>query len=789
MVNSVRPIGTGKNSNPFRGLSAVAVVILACVAFASVCFGQQVTTPSPIPTNRSDNARSGANVTETILTPNNVNKDQFGALFNYPIDYLALAQPLYVPNVTIPGKGTHNVVYVATMADSVYAFDADSNAGTNATPLWWVNFTNPALYGPGITTANTLATLPCSGGTTTGFTQEGIAGTPTIDTTTGTMYVVAKTVQNGTVYHYLHALNIATGLEVEGGPVQITATSTSAKGHVTNFSSLHQLNRPALLLSNGVVYIGFGSNGCNDNNTGWILAYEESNLKQVGSFNTSPDIGFTSIWQTGNGLAADEFGNIYAVTAEDASSVSANDAAFGGSSYSNSVIEFKPNPALPNNLVLTQWFAPDDVLFLNTDDLDLSSGGPVILPDQAGAAPHLVVAAGKTGRIYVLNRDDLGLFNSQDSQLSALPTGTGGQELDGEENKLDGIVGSMFSSPAYWNGMLYYAGDADEIKAFQLTGTYPPVSTEPVMQTHRRWVGSHSPSISANGTTNGILWVLSGGILLAFNASDLEQELYASNMVPARDTLPPVAHFVTQTIANGMVYIATQTTLSVYGILENLTLVSGGNQNGTVKQPLPAAIMMQVVDPYSGNGISGVTVTFSDNGAGGSFNPASVVSSSTAGSIGDVSTIYTSPKQSGVVTITASLQGAGDVSFTETAVPGPAVKLYTYAGGKQSGPEGSILPKALEARIEDAYGNGIPSITVTFADNNEGVLNPSSAMTNANGLAETSYQLPNTAGKYTITASAPGLGTTKFVETAIAADGSATLAGAPASLKASTDHE
>ncbi|MFY9703425.1 MAG: Ig-like domain-containing protein [Terriglobales bacterium] len=759
------------------------------MAFASVCFGQQVTTPSPIPTNRSDNARSGANVTETILTPNNVNKDQFGALFNYPIDYLALAQPLYVPNVTIPGKGTHNVVYVATMADSVYAFDADSNAGTNATPLWWVNFTNPALYGPGITTANTLATLPCSGGTTTGFTQEGIAGTPTIDTTTGTMYVVAKTVQNGTVYHYLHALNIATGLEVEGGPVQITATSTSAKGHVTNFSSLHQLNRPALLLSNGVVYIGFGSNGCNDNNTGWILAYEESNLKQVGSFNTSPDIGFTSIWQTGNGLAADEFGNIYAVTAEDASSVSANDAAFGGSSYSNSVIEFKPNPALPNNLVLTQWFAPDDVLFLNTDDLDLSSGGPVILPDQAGAAPHLVVAAGKTGRIYVLNRDDLGLFNSQDSQLSALPTGTGGQELDGEENKLDGIVGSMFSSPAYWNGMLYYAGDADEIKAFQLTGTYPPVSTEPVMQTHRRWVGSHSPSISANGTTNGILWVLSGGILLAFNASDLEQELYASNMVPARDTLPPVAHFVTQTIANGKVYIATQTTLSVYGILENLTLVSGGNQNGTVKQPLPAAIMMQVVDPYSGNGISGVTVTFSDNGAGGSFNPASVVSSSTAGSIGDVSTIYTSPKQSGVVTITASLQGAGDVSFTETAVPGPAVKLYTYAGGKQSGPEGSILPKALEARIEDAYGNGIPSITVTFADNNEGVLNPSSAMTNANGLAETSYQLPNTAGKYTITASAPGLGTTKFVETAIAADGSATLAGAPASLKASTDHE
>jgi len=189
------------------------------VAFASVCFGQQVTTPSPIPTNRSDNARSGANVTETILTPNNVNKDQFGALFNYPIDYLALAQPLYVPNVTIPGKGTHNVVYVATMADSVYAFDADSNAGTNATPLWWVNFTNPALYGPGITTANTLATLPCS------------AAPPPVSRRrdcrdSDHRYDDGHDVRggedraNGTVYHYLHALNIATGLEVEGGPVR-----------------------------------------------------------------------------------------------------------------------------------------------------------------------------------------------------------------------------------------------------------------------------------------------------------------------------------------------------------------------------------------------------------------------------------------------------------------------------------------------------------------------------------------------------------------------------------------
>ena len=152
-VDFARSIGKRRNSVFFCRL--LGVEVLASMLFVSVCSGQQPTTPSPIPTNRSDNARSGANVNETILTPSNVNKNQFGALFNYPIDYLALAQPLYVPNVNIPGKGTHNVVYVATMADSVYAFDADSNAGSNATPLWWVNFTNPAIYGPGITTANT----------------------------------------------------------------------------------------------------------------------------------------------------------------------------------------------------------------------------------------------------------------------------------------------------------------------------------------------------------------------------------------------------------------------------------------------------------------------------------------------------------------------------------------------------------------------------------------------------------------------------------------------------------
>src|SRR5208283_5827282 len=232
-----------------RSHNRLLAMTLFGMVLVSVCSGQVA-----IPTSRTDNTRSGANTNETLLTPANVNKNQFGALFSYPIDYLALAQPLYIPNVIIQGQ-SHNVVYVATMADSVYAFDADTGVGLNGNPyLWWVNFTDPAN---GITTASPPY-LPCSGTKhgSVGFIQEGIAGTPVIDTTTGTLYVIAKTMQNVngtvTVYHYLHALDITSGAELYGGPVQITATSTSLKGHVTNFNSLHQLNGPGLLLLNGV---------------------------------------------------------------------------------------------------------------------------------------------------------------------------------------------------------------------------------------------------------------------------------------------------------------------------------------------------------------------------------------------------------------------------------------------------------------------------------------------------------------------------------------------------------
>jgi hypothetical protein len=724
-----RSSGTGRLS--IARIRVLAFTILVSIGLVSVASGQAMLT------GRADNQRTGANLNETLLTPNNVNKNSFGALFNYPIDYQALAQPLYVSNVNINGQGVlHNVVYVATMADSVYAFDADNNNGSNGPPLWYVNFTDPAN---GIILASG-ANLPCSGGQTTGFTEEGIASTPTIDINTGTMYVVAKTVENGTVVHRLHALDITSGAEQYGGPVVISASSVSNQGQVTVFNSLHQLNRPGLLLLNGTIYIGFGSNSCNDDSSGWVLAYDETSLAQTAVFNTSPDHGLTSIWQTGNGLAADENNNIFVETAESCNSC--YNIPQGGQTYSNSVLKLDPT-----YLTVGDYFTPWDVAFLNANDLDLSSTGVLILPDQDGPNIHELVAAGKQGFVYVLNRDNMGMYSSSgnDSQIiQEFPLIPGAQE--GSKKDV------LFSSSAYWNNSVYFEPDASPLLAFPLSGGMlgTPIATT------QKYTGAHSPSISANGNTNGILWAISGNTLYAINATTMAM-LYNSNQNKTRDQLPTVAHFVTQTVANGKVYVATRTNLQVYGLFQSLTLVGGSGQSAQILTPLPAPLQLQVIDPYSGNGIPNVTVTFSDGGKGGVFNPASVVSDPN----GNVSTSYTFAKIAGAYTLTASSPMAGSLTFTETALPGPATKVVVASGSKQSGQAGSILPSQLKVRVEDAYANGVPGITVTFVDNSHaGTLTPSSVASNASGYSLVSYQLPNTAGTYKLTASAAGVKTT-----------------------------
>jgi hypothetical protein len=723
--------GIGRNLFSGRLLS---ITLLVCTTLASVCSAQEA-----FVTGRSDNQRTAANVNETLLTPSNVNKNKFGRLFNYSLDYQALAQPLYVPNVPIPGRGTHNVVYVATMADSVYAFDADSQQGANAAPLWHVNFADPAN---GITTASVAtASLPCASSETTGpgFTQEGIVSTPAIDIGTGTLYVVAKTLENGTVRHRLHALDLTTGHEKFGGPALITATSTSRAGHVTVFNSLHEKNRPGLLLVNGIVYMGFGSNYCNDSDTGWVLGYDASSLQQAGSFNTSPDRGLVSIWQTGQGLTADAAGNIFVETAE--SGANGYDVPSGGQTFSNSVLK------LAANLALADYFTPWTVAYLNSHDLDLSTTGALVLPDQSGPFPHELVAGGKQGIVYVLNRDNLGMFSTNDSQVLqefALKPGVNNDVL--------------FTSPAYWNNTVYFAPNASPLLAFPLSGGL--LGTP--LRTSGSYVGAHSPSISANGNINGLLWVISGGHLYAFDATTLKM-LYNTSQVSARDDLPPISHFITQTVANGKVYVATRTTLEVYGLFPSLTMVGGGNQSATVFTTLPTPIRVQLRDPYSGVGPPGVTVIFSDGGKGGILNPTSAVTDAN----GFASTTYTLPKKSGTYTLTMSSTSFGSTTATETALPSAPVKVISYKGAKQSGVAGSVLPNPIVAQVRDVYNNGVPGVTVNFTATG-GTLNPTSVVTDAKGLASTIFQLPATVGTFYVTASSTGLNSVKFAETSVA---------------------
>jgi len=695
---------------------------------------------APVATSRGDNFRSGANTNETLLTPLNVNSNNFGRLFSAPIDYQSLAQPLYVPNVSIPGQGVHNVVYVVTQADSVYAFDAENGA-----QLWHVSMTSGGAPASG-------SELPCSG--MDGFNQEGIVGTPVINPSNSTMYLVAKTVVNGTVAHYLHALDITTGSEQSsiGSPVQITATSVSKAGHVAKFNSLHQKNRPGMLLLNGVLYLGFGSNGCNDGNTGWLLAYSTSGLQQLGAFNTSPDHGLTSIWQTGNGIAADEAGNIFVATAESGN----YDVWDGGQSYSNSILKLTAPPWLPQNEPdqPADYFTPWTVAYLNDHDLDISSVGPISLPDQQGLYPHELIASGKQAIVYVLDRDNMGQYiaGGQDSAIQEIQLTHGGE---------------LMCSPAYWNGLLYFGPDGAPLQVLQVSNGL----LTPFAQSTQRLIGAHSPSISANGNTNGIVWVLSGSLLEAFDAVSL-QLLYTSKQVVSRDKLPALAHFATQTVANGRVYIATQNSLEAYGLFHALGLSGGNNQTGSVASTLPTPLQVLASDPYSGQPQAGVTITFSDSGKGGSFSPPSAITNSN----GVVSTTYVLPKKAGVYTLTASASNYGSVSATATAQPLAAAKLISAGGIKQTAAAGSVLPNPIVTQAKDIYGNPVPGLSISFSSNKGNTPNPPTLLTDAAGRASTTLQLPTSVGTVTVTASAGAL-RKQFPEYSVA--------GSPASIAVS----
>lgn len=485
-----------------------------------------------------DNARTSADLWETTLTPANVNSTNFGKLFSKPVDGIVVGHPLYLPSVNLPGLGVHNVVYVATMHDSVFAFDADT---ADTTPLW---MTSVLSYSPAGATTVPAGVKKDAG--TTGWSELGIISTPVIDPVTGTLYAVAETYENSNVVHRLHALDVATGLEKFGGPTTITATYT-LNGATTTFADLYQMNRPALLLANGHIYIGWGSNCCNDYSQGWVLSYNAATLQQEGAYTAEPGKTLASIWQKGAGISADSSGNIYAETSEGFYAA--------GTNLSMSILKLSQTGT---TLGLADFFTPYNQQYLSDHDLDLNDG-VLILPDQPGLYPHELIAEGKEGTIYLLNRDNMGQYCSScttgDTQIvQEVPQGAG---------KQSGV-------PVYWNNTVYFTGEAMPVTAFTLSnGTLVlPAAAQSITINN----GGHA-IITANGNTNGVLWTINGGALWAFDAVTLK-ELYTSKQAAnGRDTVPPLAHFATLVAADGEIFIGTQNSLEIYGLLSGAAAI------------------------------------------------------------------------------------------------------------------------------------------------------------------------------------------------------------------------
>jgi len=506
--------------------------------------------PSSVLTYHNDNMRTGQNVNETILTPANVNASTFGKLFALTVDGQVFAQPLYVPAVTV-GSQIHDLVFVATEHDSVYAWDADT---FSANPIWQTSFINPAA---GVTAVPCGEAASGQGNCTTITPEFGISGTPVIDSSTGTLYVVAYTkevVGSTTSYVYrLHALSITTGAEKFGGPVAIQATSGTV-----SLVPIQHMQRPGLLLLNGVVYIGFGSHGDIGSWYGWLLGYSASTLQQVMVFNAAPNGKEAAIWQSGCAPAADSNGNIYVITGN--GTFTANS---GGVDYGDTILKLNPNGTVAD------YFTPTDQLTLDTSDDDLGSGGHIVLPNLTGTFPHLLIGAGKQGVIYVINRDNMGKFNaSGDRSVQSLAALTSGPSS-----------GGLFGSPAFWNNLVYFVAWNDFLKAFQLNsnGTLSLSSTGPITLA---FPGA-TPSVSANGTSNGIVWIIQANVandtvlntvpaavLRAYDATNVAVELYDSSQAANnRDIAGGAVKFAVPTVANGKVYVGNRNQLTVYGLL------------------------------------------------------------------------------------------------------------------------------------------------------------------------------------------------------------------------------
>lgn len=521
-----------------------------------------------VPTWHHDNRRTGLNDQETMLRPSNVNARSFGKLFSYQVDGYIYAQPLYVADLTING-GTHNVVFVATENDSVYAFDADQY-GSGA-PLWQVS-----LLRSGESPMTGAAIKPVLG----------VTSTPAIDLNSNTLYVVSEQQDGGGGFFRLHALDIRTGKEKFGAPIRINAsvagTNSDSNGTTVSLTT-SWVQRAALLLANGAVYIGFGGW-----HSGWLLAYDARSLAQIGVFNSSPNAdgigtfkGAGGIWMGGGGPAADDSGAIYATTG--------NGPYDGSVAWGDSLLKFN------TNLDLLDHFTPADWLWLECDDLDLSGGGVMLIPGTTQA-----VVGGKQGKMFLVDTTSMGGMQPNDAgatqwmwfEQDLSPAYTA---VCNANNAISGQATNyqIFGTAAFFNGSAYLGithstnGSAGPVRQFLFNGqlSYGTFTQDSIAPSSY----GTTPFISSDGTANGIVWMIDHGtpiqapggatptsaILRAYDANDLTNELYNSAQ-NGSDAAGLGIKFTSPIVANGKVYIGTghdpistanpQGELDVYGL-------------------------------------------------------------------------------------------------------------------------------------------------------------------------------------------------------------------------------
>ena len=503
-------------------------------------------TPTDVLTYKNDVSRTGQNLTESVLTTTNVNSASFGLLRFLAADGKVDAQPLYLSGLTVKGVA-HNVVYVATENDSVYAYDADSGA-----QLWQVS-----LLGSGEAPSDPV--FGCSQVTP----EIGVTSTPVIDRTAGangTLFVVAmsRTISTATYHQRLHALDVTTGAELLNSPADISASYPVAGGSMS-FDPAAYEERAALLLSQGTIYTSWTSHCDVAPYSGWVMAYNEATLAQIAVFNAAPNSGGggPAIWMAGGGPAADAAGNVYLLTANGAFETTLTSSGFPSQSdYGNSFLKLTLSG---NSLSVADYFTMYNEVDESGADEDLGSGGILLLPDlidSGGTTRHLAVGAGKDGNLYVVNRDSMGKFNASTNNIWQQLTGV--------------LGGGIWSTPAYFAQTVYYGPTNGHLQAFTVADAEVNAMTQSAATF--TFPGT-APAVSANGTASGIVWAhenANPAVLHAYDASNLAHELYNSSQAAnGRDQFGAGNKFITPTIADGKVFVGATNGVAVFGLLGN----------------------------------------------------------------------------------------------------------------------------------------------------------------------------------------------------------------------------